>query len=249
MSNAAGMVFLENFPEISAIVKDAYEFDCETRQEEVTKITEKAEKMAGELYELCKLLKTQRKWNEEMICAYKDHAFRVHSMWCENFNQKVFPKQHCVVWHVLEFVNRYGAFGIFSEESFESRHVIHKKELSNLKSMKNLQEKFNIYGRRIQANINAKYEDTYVRAKKAMTGKSRGNYKTAELKKIVVQTLQYEREEVHGVIYISDELAIEKEWAEVYYLIVEGKVPASWNYVFVKRVNIDESSSIYTNNT
>jgi len=82
-----------------------------------------------------------------------------------------------------------------------------------------------------------------------MTGKSRGNYKTAELKKIVVQTLQYEREEVDGVIYISDELAIEKEWAEVYYLIVEGKVPASWNYVFVKRVNIDESSSIYTNNT
>ena len=57
MSNAAGMVFLENFPEISAIVKDAYEFDCETRQEEGTKITEKAEKMAGELYELCKLLK------------------------------------------------------------------------------------------------------------------------------------------------------------------------------------------------
>ena len=54
LSNAAGMVFLENFPEISAIVKDAYEFDCETRQEEVTKIMEKAENMASELFELCK---------------------------------------------------------------------------------------------------------------------------------------------------------------------------------------------------
>lgn len=210
---------------------------------------EKAEKLAYSLFELCKLLKTQRKWNADMVCAYEEHASKVYSMWSENFAQKVFPKQHCVVWHVLEFVARYDAFGIFSEESFESRHVVHKRESSNLNSMKNPQERLDIYGRRIQANINAKFEDTVSRVTAEITGKSRGNYKPREQKKIIVQALQYEIEEVDGVIYISDELAIEKEWVEVYYLIVAGKVPASWNHVFAKRVNMDESSSIYTNNT
>lgn len=164
-------------------------------------------------------------------------------MWQDNFNQAVFPKLHCVVWHIPEFVERYGSYGIFSEETFESRHNLQKGEHKNVNSMKDDGQRLDVFCRRIQAHINAKFEEAYLRLKVNITGKKRGKQQGRKQKqKTLLPSLNSDVSFADGVLYLGKEIAIEEEWEDVYRLVVEGIVPESWNYVFVKRVNIDEQA-------
>jgi len=172
-------------------------------------------------------------------------------MWRDNYpDQAVFPKLHVAVWHVLEFVEEFGAYAVFSEEAFESCHNLQKKEHSNVSSMKDNGQRLGVFCRRLQSHINAKFEEAYIRLKQRVTGKKRGKYAPSKKKQSTdLPSLDSEAKEEDGVIYINEEVAIKKEWEEVYRLVVQGKVPESWNHVFVKRVNIDDKKTQYTQNS
>src|SRR6056300_400728 len=70
----------------------------------------------------------------------------------------------------------FGAYAVFSEEAFESCHNLQKKEHSNVSSMKDNGQRLDVFCRRLQLHINAKFEEAYIQLKQRVTGKKRGKY-------------------------------------------------------------------------
>jgi Fe-S-cluster formation regulator IscX/YfhJ len=81
-----------------------------------------SKRIATPLYELNMLLKTQKKWSDEMIeDDFKRLATQVYSEWRNQYPSQVpFPKLHDMVRHILDFVNETRIYGRLSEESFQS---------------------------------------------------------------------------------------------------------------------------------
>ena len=145
---------------------------------------------------------------------------------------------HDFVIHILKFILEHGFYGRASEESFESYHVRHKRESSNLKSMKNNELRSDVLNRRLQGSIDPRNEAVVSKIRTATTGPLRGPYNTAE--RYTSLPVSKPQSFVDGDnIILHNDRAIKKDWEPVFRMVVAGEVPDAWRENFSRREDIN----------
>jgi hypothetical protein len=237
ISHADGMNMLESWDTICKVVDNTYSTDSEgdrIKNPLVKIIMLDSKRIATPLYELNKLLKTQKKWSDQMIeNDFKPLAAQVYSEWREQYPSQVpFPKLHDMVRHILDFVKETRMYGRLSEESFESNHQTIKREAKNVISMCDTRQRAEVLNRRLQAGIKQEEESIRRKLYKGLEGKKRGPYNTQKKNDSVSLRRLQEREHLDDLFYIDNDTAIKATWSDVYDMCVLGRAPKSWHRVF-----------------
>ena len=239
LSHAHGLKMLEKWDMIVDMVSNIY--DSGPRREMVKKAMEESKEIAGPLFNMNKLLKSQRKWNDAMIEDLKYNCYHMFFNWLELFpKQGVFPKLHDAAWHIPAFIVEHGMYGILSEESFESRHIVHKKLALILQSMPNMKLRSEVFAKRLQFFQRPDFEKVKAELETKTRGKKRGPYK----KKPKENSLPFSAFEMMrdgDLIRIDKNMCIESDLLDVYNMCARGIVPSSWHQIFSGRNDIDST--------
>ncbi|CAJ1941804.1 unnamed protein product [Cylindrotheca closterium] len=243
LSHAHGLLMLEKWSEIMAMVCGAYK-PGDGKHEMVAKAMEGSEEIATPLFKMNKLLKSQKKWNDEKINELKGYCYHVFFKWLDIFpKQGVFPKLHDMAWHIPQFVTHFKMYGILSEESMESRHIVHKKLARILRFMPNKKQQNEVFTNRLQVYQLPEFEKVKAELIAKTTKKKRGKYNVKPKDNVLPISLP-ELVMDGANIRINKSMSIKPGLLEVYNMVVCGIVPSSWEKIFRDRDDIDDTQKI-----
>lgn len=238
LSHAHGLLMLEQWSTIVDMTCGAYESD-RMKSEMVKQEMRESTKIATPLFKMNTLLKSQQKFDMERIDQLKSSSCHLFFNWLEFFDQGVFPKLHDAVWHIPEFVVQNRMYGILSEESFESRHILQKKTFSVVSSVAEPTLRANVFSSRVQLPQNPDYAKVKAELDARTTKKQRGQYKKHS-KESSIPILQSTELKMDGNnICIDKTMSIEKDMCDAYDYCVSGIVPKSWSEIFGSRNDLD----------
>lgn len=234
LTNGNVLAMLESWKRIFETVCGAYKVDSE-KHEMVRQILEKATVIATPLFEITTMMKSQQKWDKARLGRYKKLAADVYLNWYDLFPwQGVFPKMHDFMVHVPKFIQEHGFYGRGSEESFESYHNRHKLIAKNVQSMKDDKHRTEVINWRLQLPFDLEVEEILTNAKEQSTRCPRGKYNRSQVER-TLPIERYESEVDDNYIKLPDDMAIKKEWNDVFRMAVAGEVPKPWRNNFMNR--------------
>ena len=106
LSNSHSIHVIQHYKAIADGTEKVYKDDL-VKSAEVKDVMRAFRRIAEPLQKICALLKTQRKWTDQMIEEFKDSTMDYAIAWREEFlTGKLFPKAHALECCVFAFVSR-----------------------------------------------------------------------------------------------------------------------------------------------
>ena len=258
LSNSDCIDSLEKIKEITAFTSAAYKIpavtpaesthDEEAREEKnlcVGRVMTQLTFLAGPLYTLACLMKSQKKLGASEIASMTLALCTLWIAWILNFpDQHFFPKLHHLLAHMLFFAVMFEMIGIVDEEGKESCHPQINTQANILKSMGSSKARMETFTRRIQAHLDPETEAANARFRREKRSKANRpkKYRKKDRTTRLSDSHDVEVDDLDdgppGYKIVNYETLIKYEWAEAYDLCVRGKVPSSWCGVIDSNNNI-----------
>jgi hypothetical protein len=243
LSHNDWIVVLEQWSTVCEVVGACYE-DLQELKLELKEIMDTSAELGAPLLELAKVLKSQDIIDDDRLETIKYAMVKVYVSFRVAYpNQKVFPKLHHILWDAIHFIEEHKMFGILAEQGFEALHKNMNKINKDLKPMVDTNARQQTTFNRIQAGLNPEFDAikwAYLnRRSERYTNRSK-TYKTSrksrkdDMVAIAITLDELLVDERYFEVDNSTHL-IKENWKEVYQMVVQFKVPASWSKVFDDR--------------
>ena len=235
-TNGRAMNTLEKFNEVADVCVLSYESD--PKHEEIEKMFKDFKELASHLFELTTYMKSQKKRNADSLV---ERLVKFLAKYEELFpNESCYNKLHFVMWHVVEFVDRWETCGRLSAESHESIHTAFEKAKSAVCKMSSTSKRFSTLFARMTLDLKGNIAGLKKTVLEKTTGKARGKYKTNYANKrqdnvdfvasTFDKTITYEGEEY--IILPCDGGLIEKVHLHQFVYVTTGRAPDDWVQCF-----------------
>jgi hypothetical protein len=248
LTNGLGIMALENRADIAEALRTAYSANP-ARNAAVRVVADWWEELAGYLYEISTMAKSQEKMDGQRFYTFKENVVKYAILWREKVTWKspVFWKMHTLECALINFITVTGMCGRCSSEGFENKHFIvalHKELLAKMakttQRVQKLSQRQQLY---TDPHISEITQELQEKTDARSTGK-RGCYNTNGRKRNAEEVSIHvdEGEANDGYFKTATRGLMREDLREFYNFYERNKVPIEWHEAFEQNEQLGNGS-------
>jgi hypothetical protein len=248
LTNGLGIMALENRADIAEALRTAYSSNP-ARNAAVRGVADWWEELAGYLYVISTMAKSQEKMDGQRFYTFKENVVKYAILWRKKITWKspVFWKMHTLECALINFITVTGICGRGSSEGFENKHfmvALHKEMLAKMakttQRVQKLSQRQQLY---TDPNISEITEELQEKTDDRSTGK-RGRYNVNGRKRNAEELSIHadEEEATDGYFKTATKGLMTEQLREFYNFYERSKVPLEWNEAFEQNEQLGNGS-------